>query len=65
MEAKHGVKVRSEDAVSASVSYQAFFRYYRKLAGMTVRGRGGVLVHPFLVLQQAGRHGSGRGGRVC
>ncbi|KAL4434485.1 hypothetical protein ABPG75_000926 [Micractinium tetrahymenae] len=38
VEAKHGVKVRGEDATAASVSYQAFFRYYRKLAGMTGTG---------------------------
>ncbi|KAL4419083.1 hypothetical protein ABPG77_002224 [Micractinium sp. CCAP 211/92] len=38
VEAKHGVKVRGENVNAASVSYQAFFRYYKKLAGMTGTG---------------------------
>lgn len=38
MEAKEGVKVQAESSVSAQVSYQSFFGYYQKLAGMTVGG---------------------------
>lgn len=36
MEAKEKVKPTAEMRVSSSISYQALFGYYRKLAGMTV-----------------------------
>jgi preprotein translocase subunit SecA len=35
VEAKEGVDIRSENAVIASVSYQCFFKLYKKLSGMT------------------------------
>lgn len=36
VEAKEGVKVGSDSVTQASITYQCFFRYYPKLAGMTV-----------------------------
>ncbi|MDQ7822893.1 MAG: preprotein translocase subunit SecA [Candidatus Eremiobacteraeota bacterium] len=35
IEAKEGLKVRSEDQTLASITFQNYFRLYRKLAGMT------------------------------
>ena len=36
-----GVPVRREDYHAASITYQSLFQLYSKLAGMTVRGKGG------------------------
>ncbi len=36
VEAKEKVKVGTDSVTQASVTYQCFFRYYPKLAGMTV-----------------------------
>jgi preprotein translocase subunit SecA len=35
IEAKEGVKVRSEDQTLATITFQNYFRMYDKLAGMT------------------------------
>ncbi|MBP3308210.1 MAG: preprotein translocase subunit SecA [Clostridia bacterium] len=35
IEAKEGVEIRAENRTTATVSYQNFFRMYRKLSGMT------------------------------
>lgn len=35
MEAKEGLEIQNESVTLASVSYQAFFRSFPKLAGMT------------------------------
>lgn len=35
IEAKEGVEIRAENRTTATVSYQNFFRLYRKLSGMT------------------------------
>lgn len=35
LEAKEGVKVKQENETMASITYQYFFRYYDKIAGMT------------------------------
>ena len=37
VEAKEGLKVRQSNGTSASTTFQAFFRYYERIAGMTVR----------------------------
>lgn len=36
VEAKEGVDVGEDSVTQASVTFQCFFRYYAKLAGMTV-----------------------------
>lgn len=36
VEAKEGVPLKGDSMTQASVTYQCFFRYYDKLAGMTV-----------------------------
>lgn len=38
IEAKEGVKIREKDRVVASVTFQNFFKLYRKLSGMTGTG---------------------------
>eukprot|EP00891_Asterochloris_glomerata_P006479 jgi/Astpho2/6479/e_gw1.00096.28.1_t len=37
LEAKHGVKIQPSSPPSASLTYQCFFNFYQKIAGMTVR----------------------------
>jgi hypothetical protein len=37
VEAKEGLPLTAEMRISATISYQALFGYYAKLAGMTVR----------------------------
>lgn len=44
VEALEGVPVRPESHPTATVSYQSFFAYYERLAGMTVGGRAGAWV---------------------
>ncbi|MBJ8350164.1 preprotein translocase subunit SecA [Streptococcus zalophi] len=39
IEAKEGVPIQDESKTSASITYQNFFRMYRKLAGMTGTGK--------------------------
>ena len=36
VEAKENLKIGEDSSVQATVPYQLFFRYYNKLAGMTV-----------------------------
>ena len=36
VEVKEGLKVNPDSVTQASVTYQCFFRYYERLAGMTV-----------------------------
>ncbi|MDK7085672.1 hypothetical protein QP360_07585, partial [Gardnerella leopoldii] len=35
IEAKEGVKIQEESKTQATITYQNFFRMYKKLAGMT------------------------------
>ena len=37
VEAKEGVPLQGDSMTQASITYQCFFNYYDKLAGMTVR----------------------------
>ena len=37
LEAKHDLKIRPSSPPAASITYQCFFNFYRKIAGMTVR----------------------------
>ena len=37
LEAKHGLTIRASSPPAASITYQCFFNFYRKIAGMTVR----------------------------
>ena len=37
VEAKEGLPVEPDSATQASITFQCFFRYYLRLAGMTVR----------------------------
>ena len=37
LEVKHGLTIRPSSPPAASITYQCFFNFYRKIAGMTVR----------------------------
>lgn len=37
VEVKEGLKLNPDSVTQASVTFQCFFRYYERLAGMTVR----------------------------
>src|ERR1700735_4977907 len=39
IEAKEGIKVRSEDQTLATITFQNYFRLYKKIAGMTGTGK--------------------------
>ncbi len=55
IEAKEGVEVQEENQTMATISYQNYFRLYKKLAGMT--GTADTEAEEFHKIYKLGRHG--------